>query len=104
MNTVNDYLAHDDTPYSDDLINVLENFYYTGSDQCSDIEATHVDPNGEEVPNWTDLPTPEWIRDEMLPFVQNKVRLYRGITKPPPGYYDQLDVSWTKPDSVMPFR
>ncbi|XXG96225.1 hypothetical protein Hte_002506 [Hypoxylon texense] len=107
IDTVNDYLIHNETPYTDDLIELLEEFYFTGCEQdLANVEETHVGPNGQEIENWQDLPTPVYIRDTMLPRIRTKVREYRfaGVAGgPPEGYFDALDVSWTKPQVFMPY-
>lgn len=53
------------------------------------------------------FPTSDRIVDDLLPLAQRKAKEFR--TKPrnketANGYYDRLDVSWTRPVGPMPFR
>lgn len=85
-------------PYSADLISLLQEFEWEGQER------------GATVRNLPDLanqfPTSDRIVDTLLPLAQRKAREFR--TKPwgaeaSRGYYDRLDVSWTRPMGLMPF-
>lgn len=104
VGTANDHLSEGETPYSDKLIELLENFEYPGLVMgAEDIEGIQVDDAGNEVPNHSAMPTPLWIADHMLPLARRRVQRYRGIYKRKPlDYFNRLDVSWTKPQQIMP--
>ncbi|KAI1660020.1 hypothetical protein F4813DRAFT_401031 [Daldinia decipiens] len=103
VNTVNNRIAPPDTPYSEELIELLEHFEFPNSEDLVPISETIQDEDGNTVPLSDYLPTAEWIVDTMLPLARRKVRRYRGIGRKPVGYFDALDVSWTKPERIMPF-
>ncbi|KAI1413685.1 hypothetical protein F5Y13DRAFT_189120 [Hypoxylon sp. FL1857] len=102
-NTVNDSLPANETPYSDDLIRMLEEFEYTGMDSAR-IYHSYENENGHEVQNWEDIPDPDRIANVIVPLARRKVRRYLGIGELPHGYYRSLDVSWTRPNAPMPYR
>ncbi|KAI1760641.1 hypothetical protein GGR53DRAFT_470120 [Hypoxylon sp. FL1150] len=103
---VNDSIPADEAQYSDDLIRFLENFYDPDwdLDNKSISKDNYEDADGDEVPIWTGVQSPEWVRDVMLPLVRAKVQEYKDTARRTPGYYDMLDVSWTKPSNLMPFN
>ncbi|RYP61469.1 hypothetical protein DL769_007695 [Monosporascus sp. CRB-8-3] len=104
MATVNDYLDAADTPYSDQLIAILEEFEWPNCETEGDVMGTQVTLSGRVVPNYDYMPDADWVADVLLPLAKQKVREYR---KPragyEPEYYRRLDVSWTKPAKLMPF-
>lgn len=105
INSVNASLNPNDTPYSADLIQLLEQFEFPGSSNGASLEnGTYVDADGVQQKNYRSLPRPRWIVNDMLPQVRRKVREHRGIGKSlPDGYFRNLDVSWTRPDNIMPY-
>ncbi|KAI0852647.1 hypothetical protein F5Y00DRAFT_258497 [Daldinia vernicosa] len=104
MRTVNNFIPAPYAPYSDELIELLANFEFPGSDNGSLIDETVQDDDGNDRPLSDFLPTPEWVVDTMLPLARRKVRRYRGIGNKPAGYYTALDVSWTRPKKFMPYE
>lgn len=82
-------------PYSDELIELLQRFEFPNH------EHDLVRDLGEAVD--TTFPSPEDIRDTLLPQAQARVAGFRRPTPRPAGYFDSIDVSWTKPEQLMPF-
>lgn len=83
-------------PYSDELIELLQRFEFPNheNDSVRDLgEAIH-----------TTFPSPEDVRDTLLPQAQARVAGYRRPADRPAGYYDSMDVSWTRPAQLMPFN
>lgn len=83
-------------PYSDELIELLQRFEYP--DQ---VRSQLVINLGEAV--HTTFPSPEDLRDVLLPQVQARVLGFRRPANRPAGYFDDMDVSWTKPEKLVPF-
>lgn len=82
-------------PYSDELIELLQRFEYPTQ------ATTMVRVLGQAID--TTFPSPEDIRDTLLPQVQARVEGFRRPANPPAGYFDSIDVSWTRPDELRPF-
>ncbi|KAI0385606.1 hypothetical protein F5Y04DRAFT_292100 [Hypomontagnella monticulosa] len=100
----NTNLPPNETPYPDDLIELLEAFEWPGLENGMGIQDTHDDANGNPVRNYRVMPTPNWIRNTMLPLCRDKVQEWRGAGRRPRGYFTALDVSWTKPARIMPME
>jgi hypothetical protein len=84
-----------EAPYSEELVKLLEQFEYPNM-------------NREEVRDlrgavYTTFPSPEELRDVYLPQAQARVAAFRNPAQRPAGYYDGLDVSWTRPGELFPF-
>ncbi|KAK2604568.1 hypothetical protein N8I77_007485 [Diaporthe amygdali] len=82
-------------PYSDELITMLQRFEWPNQDQATVREL------GDALD--TTFPSPRFLTDILLPQAQRRVAQYRNPTPKPAGYYDDMDMSWTKPRQVMPF-
>lgn len=82
-------------PYSDELIELLQRFEYP------DQEDILVRDLGDAID--TTFPSPEDVRDTLLPQAQARVAGFRRPDPRPAGYYDSIDVSWTRPEELMPF-
>lgn len=82
-------------PYSDELIQLLQRFEYPTQD------TTMVRSLGQAID--TTFPSPEDIRDTLLPQAQARVEGFRRPANIPAGYFDSIDVSWTRPDELRPF-
>lgn len=82
-------------PYSDELIQLLQRFEYPTQD------TTVVRSLGQAID--TTFPSPEDIRDTLLPQAQARVEGFRRPANIPAGYFDGIDVSWTRPDELRPF-
>ncbi|KAG6364560.1 hypothetical protein INS49_006162 [Diaporthe citri] len=82
-------------PYSDELIELLQRFEFPNH------EHDLVRDLGEAID--TTFPSPEDVRDTLLPQAQARVAGFRRPADRPAGYYDSIDVSWTKPEKLMPF-
>ncbi|KAK7703927.1 hypothetical protein SLS64_008873 [Diaporthe eres] len=82
-------------PYSDELIELLQRFEFPNQ------EHDLVRDLGEAID--TTFPSPEDIRDTLLPQAQARVAGFRRPASRPAGYFDSIDVSWTKPEQLMPF-
>ncbi|KAI1648043.1 uncharacterized protein F4817DRAFT_315283 [Daldinia loculata] len=104
MNTVNSHIFAPYVPYSDELIEMLTHFEFPGSQNGAMITDTMQDPQGNTVPLSNSVPTAEWVVNTMLPLARRKVRRYRGFGNQPRGYFDALDVSWTRPRKMMPYE
>lgn len=83
--------------FSGQLVDLLGNFEWddmeTGTD-IHDLEDPLVDVTADS----------RWMVDTLYPAARDRVAAYRNpIAGRPAGYFDGLDVSWTKPDPVMPF-
>ncbi|KAH8779984.1 hypothetical protein F5883DRAFT_638541 [Diaporthe sp. PMI_573] len=82
-------------PYSAELIELLQRFEYPDMMRLMVrdlLEAVH-----------TTFPSPEDLRDILLPQAQAQVVSFRKPANRPAGYYNNMDVSWTKPEQLMPF-
>ncbi|KAF3055819.1 hypothetical protein GL218_07003 [Daldinia childiae] len=104
MNTVNDHIVAPYERYSDELIEMLSCFEYPGSQYAASIIDNTQDEDGNDVPLSSFLPSADWIVNTLLPLARRKVRRYRGVVNPPRGYFDALDVSWTRPKKLMPYE
>lgn len=82
-------------PYTDDLVELLERFEWPNQ------ETKMVRDLGEAVD--TTFPSPEELRDILLPSVRRRVARLRRPARRPTGYYDDMDVSWTRPRLPTPF-
>lgn len=82
-------------PYSDELIELLLLFEYPNQEN-----GTVRNLRGALD---TTFPSPEDLRDTLLPQAQARVVGFRRPANRPAGYYDNIDVSWTKPEELMPF-
>lgn len=83
--------------FSDELINFLVNFEYNGMEDGTNIRDL-ADPLNELAAN------PRWIVDTMYPAARARVAAYRNPPEGrPAGYFDGLDISWTRPRPLMPF-
>ncbi|KAI0910345.1 hypothetical protein F4823DRAFT_561977 [Ustulina deusta] len=103
-NEINDYIQGDDMPYSADLLTLLEAWEY-GNCANSSITESQLDANGVSIPNRQLIPDLNDMVDMALPLARRVVRRYRrpgGVM--PVDWYRQLDVSWTKPKSLMPYE
>ncbi|KAI0117144.1 hypothetical protein F4814DRAFT_459363 [Daldinia grandis] len=104
MSTINNHIAAPYTPYSDELLDMLANFEIPGGENGALITETIEDGDGNDVPLSDYVPEIEWLVETMLPLARRKVRRYRGIRNRPAGYFDALDVSWTRPKRFMPYE
>lgn len=84
-------------PYSADLINMLQRFEWPNMGNIS-----VRDIGGNAAINAT-FPSPASVRDDLLPLAQQKVLGYLDPAGKPAGYFDTIDVSWTRPADPMPF-
>lgn len=83
-------------PYSDELITMLQRFEFR------DMETILVrDLDDDELD--TAFPSPEEVRDTLLPQAQARVAGYLNPAGKSDAYFDQIDVSWTRPEELMPF-
>lgn len=83
--------------FSDQLINVLGMFEWDNMDKISIADMDR--------PEDAMRATSRWIVDTLYPVARLRVAMYRN----PPGgrlagYFDGLDVSWTRPKPLMPFQ
>ena len=106
MSGVDGLMGAGHTPYSDDLIQILQNFEWPGCVADGDPTGLRPGADGLQHENWEWQPTAAWVRDTLLPLARRKANEYRN---PPPAafvpdYYTRLDVSWTKPEELMPFE
>lgn len=105
MSSVNGYLDPADTPYSNDLITFLQNFEWPNCDVVTDPLAPQFNADGLLQSSCFFQPDAEWVADTMLPLARQKVEEYRnpagGLL---PTHYKTYDVSWTKPERLMPFE
>ncbi|KAI0138713.1 hypothetical protein F4776DRAFT_670578 [Hypoxylon sp. NC0597] len=78
--------------YSNTLINALRNFEWPGQENNLIEEDNNRDHQ----------PSVQWVVYTLLPLARGQVRAY---TEGPhlAGYYDAMDVSWTKPFEPMPY-
>ncbi|GAW11695.1 hypothetical protein ANO14919_010450 [Xylariales sp. No.14919] len=101
---INTYLKEEDTRYSQELFNLLQRWEYPNCAE-SDIGMTQKNDKGEEIPNNSLIPGLEYLVETVLPVARSKVRKYRRPGGDRPGnWYRQLDLSWTKPDRLMPYQ
>ena len=106
MGGVNGRMGAGHTPYSNDLIQLLQNFEWPGCTVDDDATGTQTGADGLQHENWEWQPNAVWVRDTLLPLAQQKTAEYRNPPRAArvPGYYTRLDVSWTKPEELMPFE
>lgn len=83
-------------PYSDELIELLERFEFPDQHRLS------VRSLRDAVD--TTFPSPEDLRDNLLPQAQRRVAAFRNPAVKPAGYFDSMDMSWTKRAQLMPFN
>ncbi|KAG8165721.1 hypothetical protein KVR01_004273 [Diaporthe batatas] len=84
-------------PYSDDLINMLQLF------EWDNMGNTTVRDIGDDDAVNAAFPSPDMVKNTLLPQAQGKVRGYKDPAGKPAGYFDTIDVSWTRPEDPMPF-
>lgn len=102
---INGNIGPNDRPYSEDLITLLERWEYPAWDDFTiSIMQNHIGQDGSEVPNYEYIPTARWVSDVLLSVARRKVRRYRGISKRPRTYFREIDVSWTRPERIMPYE
>ncbi|KAL2290581.1 hypothetical protein FJTKL_15628 [Diaporthe vaccinii] len=83
--------------FSDQLVDLLGNFEWDSMEAGTDIQDLE-DPLADVTAD------SRWMVDTLYPAARDRVAAYRNpIGGRPAGYFDGLDVSWTKPDPVMPF-
>lgn len=83
---------------SDQLINLLGMF------EWDDMDTISIESMGPPEDAIAMKATSRWMVDTFYPAARQRVEAYRD----PPGgrpanYFDELDVSWTKPERLMPF-
>lgn len=88
--------------FSDQLVDLLGNFEWDGMETGTDLHELE-DPLGGVTAD------SRWMVDVLYPAARDRVKAYRFPTggRPfgarPAKYFDGMDVSWTKPDTLMPF-
>lgn len=102
---INGTLPDNAVPYTDELIEFLGNFCFPHcDDKTTTITGEYTDGDGNQVPLTEGVKSPEWVRDTMLPHARRKIQEYKDNAANERGYYDQLDVSASKPWRCMPFE
>lgn len=96
--TMQNVMDRDDAPgYTQELKDRLEEFEWDNMETGTDIQ-DFQDPKSETVAD------ADWILNTLLPAAQARVAQYRRPGgRLPRGYWDAMDVSWTKPQTTMPF-
>ena len=96
--TLLDMMDRNDAPeYTVELRELLEKFEWPGMDKGTDI-------NEFQDPKVHTVADADWILSMLLPAAQRRVAQYRRRGgRLPRGYFDAMDVSWTKPQTTMPF-
>lgn len=83
--------------FSDQLVGLLGNFEW-------DFMDTGVEINELDDPLGQVAATSRWMVDTLYPAARARVAAYRNPPAGrPAGYFDGLDVSWTRPAPLMPF-
>ena len=83
--------------FSDQLVDLFGKFEWEFMETGTDIDELN-DPLGEIVA------TSRWMVDTLYPAARARVAAYRNPPAGrPPGYFDGLDISWTRPETLMPF-
>lgn len=83
--------------FSDQLVNLLGNFEYDGME-------TGITRDGLKDPLGEVTADSRWMVDTLYPTARDRVAAYRNPPGGrPAGYFGGMDVSWTRPDTVMPF-
>lgn len=77
--------------YSDDLINLLQAF------ERPDMGTTAVTSEPHLVP------TMAWVAGTLLPAARQQMQRHRDPPVPSIAHFQDLDVSWTKPETLRPF-
>lgn len=96
--TMQDMMDRNDAPgYTQELKDRLQEFEWDGMEDGTEIN-DFQDPKSHTVAD------ADWILNTLLPAAQARVARYRnpGVRKPE-GYWNSMDVSWTKPQTTMPF-
>ncbi|KAI1477638.1 hypothetical protein F4774DRAFT_427069 [Daldinia eschscholtzii] len=104
VRTVNNYINPPDNPYSQELIDMLNCFEYPFYNQIASPSDVRTDADGVSRPRYEWLPEFDEIEHIWLPIMRRRVKRYRGIVGLPLNYYDKLDVSWSKPNHLMPYE
>lgn len=96
--TLLDMMGRNDAPqYTRELRDLLEEFEWPGMETGTDL-MDFQDPISQTVAD------ANWILNTLLPAAQARVASYRSPGgRLPRGYWDAMDVSWTKPQTTMPF-
>lgn len=83
--------------FSDQLVDLLGNFEWDDMETGADI--LDLDDPLDDI-----TADSRWMVDTLYPAARDRVAAYRTpVWGRPDGYFDGLDVSWTKPSPVMPF-
>jgi hypothetical protein len=83
--------------FSDQLIDLLGKFEW-------EFMETGIEINEVEDPMGEVTATSRWMVDTLYPAARARVAAYRNPPAGrPAGYFDGLDVSWTRPAALMPF-
>lgn len=83
--------------FSDQLVGLLGGFEWELMETGTEISELD-DPVGDVTA------TSRWIVDTLYPAARDRVAAYRNPSAGrPAGYFDALDVSWTRPQTLMPF-
>ncbi|TRX94240.1 hypothetical protein FHL15_005008 [Xylaria flabelliformis] len=100
---INGFMTPEHAPYSDDLFNVLRRWEYPN---CKNSSIDETQENDEEVvPNATLVPDLDEIVNDILPIARSHVQRFRVPRADLRlDYYRSIDVSWTKPRRLMPYR
>lgn len=96
--TLLDMMDRNDAPdYTPELRDLLEEFEWPGMETGTDI-------NDFQNPKAQTVADADWILSTLLPAARGRVAQYRSPGgRLPRGYWDEKDVSWTKPQTTMPF-
>ena len=83
-------------PYTERLLDLVAAFEWDGIDQ--DLDICDVDDPAAAMEA-----TAQWCADTLYPAAREELEAWRNPPAGrPPGYFEALDVSWTKPQSRMP--
>ncbi|KAK6948185.1 hypothetical protein Daesc_009949 [Daldinia eschscholtzii] len=104
VRTVNSYITPPDNPYSEELIEMLNCFEYPFYNQLARPDDVRVDADGVSRFRYEWIPEFDEIEHIWLPIMRRRVKRYRGIVAIPDNYYETIDVSWSKPNHLMPYE
>lgn len=94
--TMQDMMDRGDAPdYTEELKIRLQGFEWVNMENGLDL-------NDLQNPRSATAADADWILNTLLPAAQARVAQYRAAPKPR-GYWNDMDVSWTKPQTIMPF-
>ncbi|KAJ2990930.1 hypothetical protein NUW58_g2716 [Xylaria curta] len=101
---INNWMHHDNNPYSDELINTISLWDYPNCETFL-VDDFQMGLDGDPVLNYQLIPKFWEIETLLLPRMRIRAEAFRRPpSNVPSDYYRGIDVSWTKPARLMPYE